>query len=80
MIQDMGTGVGKNEGLDQATERPLTGSIMRPVIWIWGSACFPVTRDSQIIPLAPTSGLFNPTTAQRPHLPPGPGHVPIPPV
>lgn len=25
MIRDMGTGVGKNEGLDQATERPVTG-------------------------------------------------------
>jgi hypothetical protein len=38
---DMGTGVGKNEGLDQATERPVTGKLM-PVIWIWGSARFPV--------------------------------------
>jgi hypothetical protein len=30
----MGTGVGKNERLDQATERPVTGWIMRPMNWI----------------------------------------------
>jgi hypothetical protein len=33
----MGEGVGKNERLDQATERPVTGKLawlMRPVIWI----------------------------------------------
>jgi len=27
MIRDMGTGVGKNERLDQATERPVTGNL-----------------------------------------------------
>jgi hypothetical protein len=40
---DMGTGVGKNERMDQATERPVTGKDASDLDL--GSARFPVTRD-----------------------------------